>query len=294
MMVESKGQTIQIFLIDGKPDGMLTAKIMGQEGRVLKTPLAQISDALNHVKVSGYTGVYLLFGEKDGKPWAYIGESDNVGDRIRLHLQSVKMAWCDSVVLITAAENTIAKSHVKYLESRLIKRAKDVGKVTLENSNSPPLPGLGGKAEEANAESFLANILTILPAIRIDVFLDNTRPPSSSGAPLFELSRPKFGIQAIARSTNGEFVVQKGSLARAGWTTTPKQSQAYAGLHAEMVRAGILQKKGEHRVFKTSYAFKSSSAAASVVNGYFSNGSWWKVKGQKKTYYLMGDRKTRW
>jgi hypothetical protein len=171
------------------------------------------------------------------------------------------------------------------LESRLIKRAKDVGSVTSENSNSPPLPGLGGKAEEANTEAFLANILTILPAIRIDAFLDNTRPPSSSDAPLFELSRPKFGIQATARSTNGEFVVQKGSFARTDWTTTPKQSQAYAGLHAEMVRAGILQKKGEHRVFKTNYAFKSPSAAASVVNGYFSNGSWWKIKGQNKTYY---------
>jgi hypothetical protein len=65
MMVEAKGKTIEIFLIDGKPDGMLTARIIHQESRVLKTPRAQIADALEYSgKASGYTGVYLLFGEK--------------------------------------------------------------------------------------------------------------------------------------------------------------------------------------------------------------------------------------
>jgi hypothetical protein len=69
MMVEGRGQTIEIFLIDGKPDGMLTARIIGQEGRLLKTPRAQISDALKYAgKASSYTGVYLLFGEKTVNP----------------------------------------------------------------------------------------------------------------------------------------------------------------------------------------------------------------------------------
>jgi hypothetical protein len=296
MMVESKGQTIEIFLIDGKPDGMLTARVWNREGRVLKTPRAQILDAFKNVgKESGYTGIYLLFGEKGGKPCAYIGEADNVGARVRIH--HIKMDdWWDTVVLITAAENTMTKSHARYLESRLIERARDVGKTTLENDKFPPLPGLGGKAAEAGAEAFLVSILMILPAIGIHAFVDNTRPPAPSDAPLFELQRPKHGIQATARLVGGEFVVQAGSFARADWTTKAKQSQAYAGLYAELVRRGLLQKRNEHRVFKTNCAFKSPSAAASVVNGYTSNGNWWKVQGQHMTYYqweienLAGDR----
>jgi hypothetical protein len=281
MLVGAKEETIELRLIDGKPDGMLKARIVNRTGHVLKTPRAQITEALKQ-KEASRTGVYLLLGNKDGKDRAYIGEADNVGDRIRNH--EIKMNWWESAVLITALDESLAKSHVRYLESRLIKRARDISVITLENATTPPLPGLGSEAARASMEAFLETILILLPTIGVNIFQDNTRSESPSGAPLFELQLPTHGIQATAHLVNGEFVVQAGSLARAQWQTKAKQNLTYADRHAELVRSGILQRQGEHRVFTKSYAFTSPSAAASVVKGYTSTGDW-KVRGQKKTYY---------
>jgi hypothetical protein len=48
---------------------------------------------------------------------------------------------------------------------------------------------------------------------------------------------------------------------------------------------GVLQLDGDHCVFTKSYAFKSPSAAAAVVNGRPANGTIeWKVKGSGQTY----------
>ena len=74
------------------------------------------------------------------------------------------------------------------------------------------------EAARANMENFLEYILMVLPALRIDSFLANTRPKSSarispldssaeSAPPTFVLNTPKHGIEAAAvvngRPANG-------------------------------------------------------------------------------------------
>jgi Domain of unknown function (DUF4357) len=180
---------------------------------------------------------------------------------------------------------------VKYLESRLIEEARAVGKIALENVTTPARPGLS-EAAQANMEAFIDYVLMVLPALRIDSFLKNTRPASqpadridSGKAPLFELQTPKHGISATAKLENGELVVQAGSSARRAWEGRGSENTAYGQLHAELVRMGILVEQGTQRVFSENYAFKSPSAAAAVVNGRPANGTIeWKVQGQNKTY----------
>ena len=124
------------------------------------------------------------------------------------------------------AGNNLNKAHVKYLEARLIEEARRVGKVRLENGNTPARPSLS-EAAQANMENFLEYILMVLPALRIDCFLAQTRPqlkPATASpangddAPLlFELHTPRHGIHATARLEGGEFVVQAGSQSRGMW-----------------------------------------------------------------------------
>ena len=140
-------------------------------------------------------------------------------------------------------------------------------------------------------EAFLDHILLVLPAVRIDYFLRDTRPataPStalSNTTPIFELRTAKHGIHATAKLESGEFVVQAGSLARRDWEGQGSENTSYGQLHAELVRTGVLMDNEHHRVFRENYAFKSPSAAAAVVNGRPSNGTVeWKVKGQTVTY----------
>jgi hypothetical protein len=287
MAEKTPGQSLELFFIDGKPDGMLTAEVFGWTGHVLMTPRTQISEALSR-KEARHTGVYLLFGELDGLPLAYIGESEDIGERIKSH--DAKKDWWTRAILITTSANNLNKAHIKYLEARLVEEALSAGKIKLENGNTPSRASLT-EAAISNMEAFLEKIFVVLPALRVDVFLKNTRPSkplepkTESGVefPTFELSTPKHNIAATAKLENGEFVVQAGSKARLAWEGTPTHN--YAKLFDELVREGVLIVDGDHRRFSANYAFNSPSAAGAVLNGRATNGQEaWKLRGSNKTY----------
>ena len=72
MTGNAQGRSLELFFIDGKPDGMLTAEVFNWTGHVLVTPRTQISEALKR-KEARYTGIYLLFGELPGFTCAHRG-----------------------------------------------------------------------------------------------------------------------------------------------------------------------------------------------------------------------------
>ena len=281
----NKSSTLELHFIDGKPDGMLTAEIMvNWTGHILSTPRTQIVKALGR-KEASYTGVYVLFGEKDDGPCAYIGEAEELRSRLRNHID--RKDWWTSAVLITTSENKLNKSHAKYLEARLIEIAGK-GQMPLDNGNTPKPPNLS-EAHTASMETFLETLLMVLLALQIDMFSSNKRESAEvSTSPTkqtFELVTKKYGIQATAvLKEDGEFIVQEGSSARAKWEGG-KWHAGYRKLYEELVDGGDLTLKDNRRVFETSYAFKSATAAATVVNGRSTNGLIaWKVEGTGETY----------
>ena len=298
LATNTEGRSLELFFIDGRANGMLTAEVFNWTGHVLVTPRTQISTALKR-KQAQHTGVYILFGEKDGESVAYIGEGQNISERIRNH--DYRKDWWDTAVLVTTTADNLNKAHVQYLEARLFEEARDASKIKLENGTSPTLPSLT-EAAQTNMEVFLEYTLMILPALRIDCFIQNTRSSSrdsdhavtETDIPLFELHAKKNDIYAKAKLMNGEFVVQSGSHARHDWHDDKTESSSYGQLYYELVRIGVLVESEEsksvtgdlrRRVFKEDYAFRSPSAAASVVVGRIANGTTeWKVRGQKKTY----------
>lgn len=289
MNINIKGRSLELYFIDGRPDGMLTAEVFNWTGHVLVAPRTQISAALAR-KEAQFTGVYLLLGEQDGEPLAYIGEGEDISDRIRNH--DTKKDWWSTAVLVTSAANNLHKAHVKYLEARLIEEARSIKRINLENGTTPSRSGLS-EAAQANMESFLDYLLMILPALRIDMFIRNTREalkataaaavPNRAGT--FELNSQSNALHATAFLQDGEFVVEKGSVARSEWVGQGSEQTTYGRLYAELVKSGILVLHGQNRIFAESYAFKSPSAAAAIVTGRPANGTIeWKVKGQSKTY----------
>ena len=288
MSVGAKGRSLELYFIDGKPDGMLTAEVFNWTGHVLMAPRTQIGEAL-YRKEARYTGVYILLGEANGAPLAYIGEAEDISDRIRSH--DTKKDWWTTAILVTSTANNLNKAHAKYLEARLVEEARAIGRVPLENGNTPARPGLS-EAAQANMEAFLDYLLMVLPAIRVDMFLSNKRPAKTvskvteqDDGPVFELVTRKHGLKATAVLDDGEFVIQAGSLARTEWAGRGSEHTSYAQLHAELVRMGVLKPDNDHCVFSENYAFKSPSAAAAVVNGRPANGTIeWKVEGTAKTY----------
>jgi hypothetical protein len=261
---------------------MVTAELFNWTGHVLMFPRTQLSAALARGEAS-YAGVYLLLGDQNGEPFAYIGEGEDIGARIRQH--DVRKEWWTSAVLVTASANKLNKAHVRYLEARLIGHAKAIGHTPLDNLTAPVLPILS-EADIAKMEAFLENLLIVLPAVRVDMFIQRARPvrviigpsgPTSVVAMAadvsltrFALETPKHGIRASAVMIDGEFVVEAGSLSRLEWAGIDHHT--YAPLYAELRRSGVLTEEGTHCVFTQNYAFRSPSAAAAVVNGRISNG----------------------
>ena len=269
---------------------MLTAEVFGWTGHILMAPRTRLAEALKRNE-SSYTGVYILLGELNEEPLAYIGEGESIAARIKNH--DAKKDWWSRVVLITSTADNLHKAHAQYLESKLVKKGLAAANTKLENGTSPSLPSLS-EAAQANMEAFISQLLMVLPAIRVDLFTSNAKPDGQSGIvnpheskeiQVFELNLKKEGIVATAILEDGEFIVQKGSLARAQYIGDRSEKSYYWKHHDKLVEQGILADQGKHKVFTKSYSFSSTSAAGAVCNGRSTAGPIaWKVKGTKKTY----------
>lgn len=287
MTASTAGRSLELYFIDGKPDGMQTAEVFNWTGHVLMTPRTRIAAALAR-KEAKYTGIHLLLGETEDGSVAYIGEAASLADRIRNHDQ--KKDWWSLAVLVTTGANNLNKAHVRYLEARLLQKARQVGRVVLENGNAPNEPGLN-EAAQANMEAFLDQLLMVLPALRIDMFVENTRPfreqvPATIASGVeFRLANRSRDVEATALFIDGEFIVQAGSQASPEWQDDRTKSRGYARLQSQLKQRGLLRADGHRCVFVENYAFQSPSAAAAVVCGRQANGPrLWRNVATGQTY----------
>ena len=292
----SRGRSLELFYVDGRPGGMVTAEMFNWTGHLLLVPRTDLARAFERPETR-HTGVYILAGEDEaGAPRAYIGEAEDIAQRIKSH--DAKRDWWSEAVLVTAKANDLNKAHVRYLEARLCEKARKVGRTPLENGNIPSRPGLS-EADTAKMEEFFDNLLTVLPALRVDMFVARTRPDMSeymiipgyerpmSEQHVFELTSRTHQLSAKAIWSDGEFIVQKGSLARLAWEGEGSAETTYGRLHDELRRNGVLELSEEDGCsrFTENYVFNSVSAAAAVIYGRPANGTIaWKHASSGKTY----------
>ncbi len=291
----TQGRSIRLFLVDGSPNGLLTAEIMNWTGHALTGPRTRLSELVKRPECSR-TGIYFLVGpdpDNTARPLVYIGESDDVAKRLKQHNQPEdkggKDFW-ERVCLITSKDQNLTKAHVKYLESQLISLATASGRCGLKNGTAHEYINLP-EADQADMAFFIEQIRTILPVLGFDFLREaaakplntdsaSTTPPPS---PTFELTLPKYNIKAQAQEVDGDFIVLAGSKAREKWVGV---HGGYEGLFDQLLTDGVLESaEGQDCVFTKDHAFSSPSAAAAVVSGRSANGriSWF-VEGTKTTY----------
>lgn len=297
----SVGRSIRLFLVDGTPTGLLTAEIMNWTGHVLTGPRSKLSELVQRPEC-GRTGVYFLVGpdpENSLRPLVYIGESDDVGKRLKQHNrpeeQGGKDFW-EKVCLVTSKDQNLTKAHVKYLESLLIGNAHSVGRCTLVNGTAHDYISLP-ESDRADMAFFLEQIRTVLPVLGFD-FLRETNKPSKTvqapnvapkESPRFVLELPKHQIWAMAQEVEGEFFVLKGSKARSQWIGTDR---GYKSLFKQLCEDGVLVPGDDGaNVFADDQAFSSPSAAAAVICGRSANGrTAWTVENNGLTYGAWQDQ----
>lgn len=295
----TKGRTIKIFLVDGVPNGLLTAEIMNWTGHVITGPRSRLPELIQRPEVQR-TAVYFLVDPDAGTgigTQVYIGETDEASRRLAVHNRPEdkggKDFW-ERVCIVTSKDANLTKGHIKFLESRLITTAKEAGRCELLNSTDPEYFGLP-EADRSDMGFFLEQIQTLLPVLGFDFLRPRpiVTPVASdltaayqahSASPIFSGDVKKYGITARGQEIDGEFVVFRGSKTRREWEGV---EGSYTKLFQNLVRTGVLQPSDDrqHNEFSEDYAFASPSAAAAVVAGRTANGrTHWLIEGTSTTY----------
>ncbi len=300
------GRTIRLFLVDGSPLGLVAAEIMGWTGKILSFPRGLLPDALRRPEIAK-TGLYFLVGpdpENPMRPLVYVGESDDVAKRLKQHDSSEDKDFFEQVALLVSKDENLTKSHVRYLETRLIEIIRGIGSATLKNGNQGS-PVLLPEAEQADMEFVLEQLKVLLPVLGMPFLQDLPKrdlpspisnPQQSKSAERssamdsvdFELSFMNGLITAEAYQQEGQLIVKAGSMVRHPDQATASVSKIYAQQIAQALASNKLAPvDGDHEMLQLTedLAFKSPSTAGQFVCGTPISGPWyWKVKGSNETY----------
>lgn len=255
----SRGKTIRQFLIDGSADGRWVSELSNWTGKAYKIPRTYINSCEDRDDLH-YTGVYFLFGIDDDtdEPQVYIGEAENIINRIKQHL-SDKDFWTECVVFISK-DNNLNKAHIKYLENHLYLLAKENKRYTVMNANTPTEPSIS-EMDRAEMDEFINNMQLILNVLGHKVLEPAAKPHKRDTARRFSLTYHNKTVATGGPVPQG-FAVFKGSSMVS--ETTPSLPPSICNERQQLIDKGIVV-DGK---FVQDWPFSSPSRAASVVLGY--------------------------
>ena len=259
------GKQLRLFLPDGTPSGPRYYELVNWTGQALQIPLNRIKDL-----VSGSwpefqrPGIYLVRGQsEEGHPRLYIGESEDVANRVQGHPSGLGFEVTD-ILLFSSKDDNLSKSHVLWLEIQLIQRAKKAKRITLTNTKQPPLKLLS-RAEEATMKEFIDHLELVAQTAGFAYFTEVTSGGTKKQSMLY-LSMPQVGLKATATQTDEGFLVLAGS--DASGTAKPALSKGYASQREDLLDKGTLAEAANGKLkFTVDCLFASTSAAAATIAG---------------------------
>ena len=272
----SFGKSIELFLVNGTADSIITAELSNWNGKAIKIPRIEVQKC-KRPDISD-PGVYFLFcKEDDGDDAVYIGEAENIKERLIQHIRDnqsnkEKYYW-NTAVLFTGRD--LNKALIRYLEYRLVeiarssKRYKVLTKNTYKNT-------VMKESQISAMEEFIENIKILINALGYKVLEPVAIKPAPESAPEVseEYTLSTGSAHATGVVTSEGFVVYKGAV------INEKVSVKSVGSGAVKLRAKHIS---EGRVVDNTTTedilFSSSSAAAVFVLGYSVSGpATWKAK----------------
>ena len=269
------GKAIELFFVNGTSDGIITAELRNWSGKAIKVPRIEVNKYPD--EELSYTGIYLLYcTDDDGNEKIYVGESENVKERLKNHIADYDKGkepfyWSFAVAFV---DNGLDKAEIRYIENKFANeiaindQRKLLTKSTYNRTNL--------KASQiAVAEEFAENAKTLLEALGIK--LNSEAPKAESDDQYLYCKSRESNANAIGFVSNNGFTVLKDSTI--SQQTTPSFSnKAYYRLREKLMAEGVIV----NYTFTKNYEFKAPSAASSVVLGRASNGqtAWKNKNGQ--------------
>ena len=269
------GKSIELFLVNGTADSLITAELSNWNGKAIKIPRIEVQSCTRDDICQA--GVYFLFcNEDDGAKSVYIGEAENVKDRLVQHLRDYssekeKYYWNTAVIFIGRDLN---KALIRYLENRFVEIARDSKRCVVLTKNTYRNTVMK-ESQIATMEEFVDNVKILINALGYKV-LDPVLQPSSSesSSGINETLYLSSGnASAVGKITTEGFVVLKGATVNS--TTSKSLSAGMAKLRNKLFAEGKVQ----DLVTTEDILFSSSSAAGTFICGFAVGGPRnWKTK----------------
>ena len=287
------GKSIRIYLKDGTVTGIRSGEVVNQTIQCFECPRNRIAELKTYPEANR-PSVYFLFGNDDnsGEPKAYIGEAENVYERLQSHLSN-KEFWNEVLFFVSKDEN-LTKSHVKFLESRIIQSATLIKRYKIDNENQSQASSLPAADRDA-MEEFLVYIKLLLGVFGHKLLEELTPMQTKSSAMNFSIIDSEStvdvekivqstqlylnisGLKASAVYTDEGIVVLTGS--EAAKDIQLSLPMGYRDIRQRLINNGILKETENKYVFTSDYLFDTPSPAAAIIVGYSINGkNSWKNK----------------
>lgn len=275
-------KTLQVFLPEGTPAGIQIAELTTRIVQAISVPRTHLKEFFERPEAE-YVGTYFLFGgEDDGsKPLAYIGQTEDLKQRLRMH-DARKEFWTRALVLVSRTQS-FTQAHIKWLEWHSIARANEANRYKLENGNAGSEPFVT-EAIQAEVEEIFETGSLLLQSLGYPLFeplitTNGGKKRTGDEESEWFLKGPQAKAKAVL--TSDGIVVRAGSLCRMEFAHSAAGNPVVKKRDG-LVVDGILKPKGESYEFTEDYLFKSPSGAASIVLARTANG-WvsWKNKSGK-------------
>lgn len=283
------GKSIRVYLADATVTGIRYAELVNWTGHAIACPRNRLSELASWPEAAK-PGVYFLFESRvgDDKPLAYIGESENVAQRLTTHDRN-KDFW-NEVVVFTSKDENLTKAHIKHLEAMLVGLSKSADRYKLENGNCPPESSLPRADRDAMAE-FVENVRMVLGILGYQILEPILKTRVSLTIPSLELESPVDsnvsnlifrvnGVVAYGALTDEGFVLKKGSqLCRLTMDSMPTKLLA---MRTRLLSNGSITDNGIELSVADDILLSSSSYAAAMVAGTSRSGpqSWKSLSGR--------------
>lgn len=260
------GKAIELFLVNGTADSLITAELSNWNGKAIKIPRTEVAGC-DRDDIKGVGVYFLICQEDDGTDSVYIGEAENILDRLVQHLRDYqsgkeKYYWNTAIIFVGRDLN---KALIRYLENRFVEIAKECGRYTVLTKSTYKNTVLK-EAQIASMEEFIDNVKILINTLGYKVLVP---VPKASDDTVYLYCK---GVSALAKGfvSAGGFTVMEGSTVSDH--TVPSfetKGKTYYKLRNNLIKDGLIV----DRVFTRDYEFNAPSAASAVILGHTSNGN---------------------
>ena len=244
-----RGKSINLFLMDGTPNGRIKCTLANWTGVAYKIPRTELDKCKGREDLS-QSGVYFLFGTSDQADdnMVYIGQAgvrkngEGLLCRLIEHKRNPDKDYWTEAVVFTTSNNSFGPTEISYLENRFCGLAVEANRYVVKNGNDPTP---GNITEEKESE--------------LEEFIDYAKSRKSGQV-----------IEASCKQTNEGFVVLQGSRIE-----TIDSDSIPPGIKERRQKAKI----DENGILQENILFRSPSyAAAFVIGGHVNGLVEWKTK----------------